>query len=73
MNEPTIQEVVDSGMSSERVRDVVNGIATGVRSRLEHEGRGGSKLHDRDVATSLARIADALDYLVALSKRGHGP
>jgi hypothetical protein len=64
--EPTIQDVVDTGMPFDRIRDVVNGIAKGIRYRLDHE-RGEKKFND-DVRTSLARIADALDYLVALSK-----
>jgi hypothetical protein len=61
--EPTIQEVVDTGMPPERIRDVVNGIAKGVRTRANRAAD-----LDPDTTISLARIADALDYLVALSK-----
>lgn len=73
MNEPTIQQIVDTGQSSESIRDVVNGIARGVRTRLARRGLEGPPDDADDVATSLSRIADALDYLVALSNRGPGP
>ena len=73
MKEPTIQDVCDTGMPSERIREVVNGIATGVRTRLARRGLEGPDADSDDIATSLARIAEALDYLVALSKRGPGP
>ena len=66
--EQTIQDVVDTGMSAERIRDVVNGIAKGVRYRLD-PSRPRGKEEARDIRVSLARIADALEYLVALSKR----
>jgi hypothetical protein len=60
-SEPTIQEVVDTGMSVERIRDVVNGIAKGLRARH------GRQILDEH-SMSLIRIADALDYLVALDR-----
>jgi hypothetical protein len=60
--EPTIQDVVDSGMSPDRIRDVVNGIARGIRARHARP------FDEVDVRMSLDRIADALDYIVALSK-----
>jgi hypothetical protein len=66
MNNPTIQDVVNTGMSADQIRDVVNGIAKGIRYRLD-PGRGNESF-ERDVFTSLDRIADALDYLVALNK-----
>jgi hypothetical protein len=67
--EASIQDVVDTGMSAERIRDEVNGIAKGVRHRLRRlDIPGPFSDHDRDVRLSLDRIADALDYLVALSK-----
>jgi hypothetical protein len=62
--DPTIQQVVDTGMSADRIREVVNGIATGIRYRTDPQ-RGNSF---NDINTSLDRIADALDYLVALTK-----
>jgi hypothetical protein len=65
-NEPTIQDVVDTGMNPAHIREVVNGIAKGVRYRLD-ANRPDNEF-ERDVRTSLARIADALDYLVALDK-----
>jgi hypothetical protein len=67
-NEPTIQDVVDTGMSPVRIREVVNGIAKGVRCRLD-VNRPDDEF-ERDVRASLARIADALDYLVSLDKLG---
>jgi hypothetical protein len=68
MKEPTIQDVVDTGMSNEHIRDVITGIATGVRLRA-NRARASHLGTDYDVRVSLARIADALDYLVAMSKR----
>lgn len=67
-NEPTIQDVVDTGMSAFRIREVVSGIAKGVRYRLD-ANRPDNEF-ECDVRTSLARIADALDYLVSLDKLG---
>jgi hypothetical protein len=66
--EPTIQDIVDTGMPPERIREVVNGIATGIRARIDPKRPRGDVVYRADIATSLARIADALDYLVALSK-----
>ena len=60
--EPTIQQIVDTGMPIDRIREVVNGIATGLRTRHRKE-----IMRDK-VAMSLDRIADALDYLVALDR-----
>ena len=66
-NEPTIQDVVDTGMSPDRIRQVVNDIAKGVRTRADRHHEDEWRLQ-QDIHTSLKRIAEALDYLVALSK-----
>ena len=66
MSEPTIQDVVDTGMSSDHICEVVNGIAKGIRYRLDPNRPEDD--FERDIRTSLNRIADALDYLVALNK-----
>jgi hypothetical protein len=70
MKEPTIQDVVNTGMSNDHIRDVVNGIATGIRTRANRDSDASFKDDFLvDVRISLFRIADALDYLVAMSKR----
>jgi hypothetical protein len=60
---PSIQDVVNTGMTAELIRDVVNGIAKGVRVRATRDTED-----LRAISISLLRIADALEYLVALSR-----